>query len=63
MAKGKKRMKAMAARARKRAVKAEGYKHRSDSLPNEDTNYGKRWWARRRGEPSRREPSCRGGAR
>ena len=51
MAKGKRRAKAQAARARKRAAKFASYERRTDSLPNEDTKYGKRWHARRRGEP------------
>jgi hypothetical protein len=51
VSKGKRRLKALAERAKRRAAKHAQYVRRRDSLPSEETNYGRRWWARRRGEP------------
>lgn len=48
MAKGKKRIKAMAARAKRKEHKFASYK-RVGETPSDETNYGKRWHARRRG--------------
>jgi hypothetical protein len=51
MSKGSRSLKLQAARSRKRAAKYAQYERRTDSLPSETTNYGKRWHARRRNEP------------
>lgn len=56
MAKGKRRMKAQHARGAKRAAKLQGYHRREDGVPDERTQYGKRWHARRRGEPMGSRP-------
>lgn len=50
MAKGKRRQKAIVARAKRKAAKLAGHQRREDGLPDEKTKYGKRWHARRRGE-------------
>lgn len=50
MSSSKKRLKAKAERAKRKASKLVGYVA-DGTTPNERTNYGKRWHARRRGEP------------
>ena len=51
MAKGKRRQKAQADRAKRRAQKFARYEQRRDRLPNPETKFGARWWARRAGHP------------
>lgn len=50
MAKSKRRQKSQAERAKRRAAKFARYEQRKDKLPNPETKFGKRWWARRGGE-------------
>jgi hypothetical protein len=51
MAKGSKRAKAQAGRAKRRAAKFARYERRQDGKPSEVTAYGRRWHARRNGVP------------
>lgn len=54
MSKGNKRSKLAEERARKKAAKFANY-DRGD-MPSEVSSYGKRWWARRRGQPMAARP-------
>jgi hypothetical protein len=55
-AKGSRRKKILEARGKARAAKFAAYKRRADGQPDERTKYGKRWHARRRGEPMAARP-------
>lgn len=52
----RRREKLLKSRAAKKLSKATSYRERESKLPDPNTKYGKRWWARRRGEPMAARP-------